>query len=186
MYWLYWIFAILAALILLHLIWLLGKRCSLVRKISRCSKITWKRNRFASIFCPNGRVDCVVETEERAIAVSILTTPFRRCRYHFISESCMQIIFGRRRMYLFNAQSRGAGVTTIDNVIEFVKYRLDFFGAPEGMAHYVLVHPAPLELSRVDGTCLQAVSNNDELYRGIKICGGSYFVEHVLSDQSAK
>jgi hypothetical protein len=80
-----WILLIPAALVTLKYLYLTIKRAALLCKIkgARPDALLFVRNPFLSVFVPSGKTDLIVKTNGKTYAVSILTTPFRRVRYHF-------------------------------------------------------------------------------------------------------
>lgn len=181
-----WILLILLALVLFKYITLICKRFILLHKLKRTrpEALICKRNRFRSVFIPDGKVDFIVKSGENEYAVSVITTPFRRVRYHFDRES-LQIVYERRAVNLTNHSSpRPRAATTIDNVFVLKKYKLKGdTDIPEQARRYVILHPAPKSVSAVSGTQVVTLSNNDPLCEGVRVCGLKYFVNNILGEE---
>lgn len=181
-----WILLILLALILFKFISLICKRLVLVCKLKRkhSEALIFKRNLLYSVFVPDGKADFVIRFGEKDYYVSVITTPFRRVRYHFDRES-LQIVYERRAVNLTNHSSpRPKAATTIDNVFILKKYKLSLLSdIPEQALGYVILHPAPKAVSAVSGNQVVSVDNNDLLCDGVKACGLKYFLNHVLGEE---
>lgn len=178
-----WILLIILSLIVIKFITLLFKRIVLLHKLKRMHSeaLICKRNRFYSVFIPDGKVDFVIKSGENEYAVSVITTPFRRVRYHFDGAS-LQIVFEKRAVNLTNFSSpRPQAATTIDDVFVLKKYKMKADSdLPPASNRYVILHPAPRSVSAVLSTQVVTLSNNDPLCDDVRVCGLKYFVNNVL------
>lgn len=178
-----WILAILLALIVIKFITLLFKRTVLLHKLKRThpEALILRRNRFRSVFFPDGKVDFVIKFRENEYAISVITTPFRRVRYHFDGDT-LQIVYAKRAVNLTNFSSpRPQAATTVDDVFVLKKYKMKGDSElPPASHRYVILHPAPRTVSAVSGTQVVALNNNDPLCEDVKVCGLKYFVDNVL------
>lgn len=182
-----WILLLLLISVIIKYVYLILKRLVLVFKLKRTQsvKLFFQRNLLKSVFAPDGKVDFIVNRNDKDYHVSVITTPFRRVRYHFDKET-LQIVFERRAVNLTNFSSpRPHAATTVDTAFVLKKYKL-FYSSdiPEKAARYIILHPAPKSVSAVSGTQLVAVDNNDLLYGSIKVCGLKYFLNNVISEQT--
>ena len=176
-----WILGIVAALIVLKYFYLIVKRVRLVGKIKkRADEVQFLRGRFRSVFLPDGKPDLTVRKGDTVYLVSVLTTPFRRVRYHFNNNERLELILERRGMFVLNPRAPGNNAS-IDRVFRIKKYKITFCDHPE-KTFYVIPYPAPrLSLTRAYGAQMTALGNGDILFGKIKICGLNYFLEEVLS-----
>lgn len=183
-----WIIAILLTLILLKFISLICKRLILLCKLKRKhpEALMYKRNLLYSVFVPDGKVDFVIRFSEKDYCVSVITTPFRRVRYHFDNET-LQIVYEKRAVNLTNhSRPRPHAATTVDDVFVLKKYKMDFGSdVSEASNRYVILHPAPKAVSAVSGTQVVSLSNNDPLCDTVKVCGLKYFVNNVLGGKES-
>lgn len=182
-----WIIAILLALILFKYVTLVFKRILLLHKLKRThpEAMMVKRNRFRSVFFPDGKVDLVIKKSGREYHVSVMTTPFRRVRYHFDHRS-LQIIRERRAVNLTNLNTpRPRAATTVDSVFVLKKYKLkEEADIPTEARRYVILHPAPKAVSAVRGTQVESLGNNDRLFDDVSVSGLSYFINDVLGSKA--
>lgn len=180
-----WILLIILSLIVIKFITLLFKRTVLLHKLKRThpEALIYKRNIFRSVFVPDGKVDLVIKSGENEYAVSVVTTPFRRVRYHFDHQT-LQIVYAKRAVNLTNFSSpRPQAATTIDDVFVLKKYKMKFDSDLSPALHrYLILHPAPRSVSAVSGTQVVSLGNNDPLCDDVKVCGLKYFVNNVLEE----
>lgn len=183
-----WILLIILALVILKYISLIFKRIVLLHKLKKThpEALILKRNRFRSVFIPDGKSDFVIKFHDKEYSVSVITTPFRRVRYHFDNET-LQIVYERRAVNLTNFSSvRPKAATTIDNVFVLKKYKLKWdSGISPQARRYVILHPAPKAVSAVSGTQVVSLSNNDLLRADVQVCGLKYFVNNVLEGEES-
>lgn len=176
-----WILGIIVALILLKYAYLMLKRMSLIRKIRKnADEIRFLRNRFRSVFKKDGKPDFVVKKGDRCISVSVLTTPFRKVRYHFDNNEKAEIYWERRGMFVMNPRAPGNNAS-IDRSFRIRKYRIHFDTGSD-TTHYVILHPAPMDITRTSGAHRDALGNNDILFENIRICGLKYFLKNILPE----
>ena len=176
-----WIFGIIAALILLRYAYLFCKRMALIRKIRKnADEIRFLRNRFRSVFRRDGKPDFTVKKGDRLITVSILTTPFRKVRYHFENNEKVEIYWERRGMFVMNPRAPGNNAS-IDRSFRIGKYKIRFDTEPDE-TRYVILHPAPMDITRTSGAHRETLGNNDILFGNTRVCGLKYFSENILSE----
>ena len=180
-----YILLILIALVFLIYIYLLIKRIIFIAKIkSKCGEnICFKRNIISSVLIPNGKTDIELSFNGVNFDICILTTPFRRVRYHFPNEEKMEIVVEKRGVFIPNRHS--ANIKTyaacVDRVYNLKKYNMNFdFDGPDGISKYVIVNPAPRFVSKVSGTQINILMDGDILFRNVHICGARYFLDKVL------
>lgn len=175
-----WILLILAAVICLVYLRLIAKRLILIMKIKAThpDSVEYVRSPFYSVFVPDGRTDIRLGYNGVRYDVSVLTTPFRKCRYHFVDNGIMEVIKGRKGMYIVNRQAPTAPTAQLDRVriVKRCKLHLD---DESGVNKIMLLHPAPMEISKVSGNGTESLGNNDSIYNGYKVCGLSFFEEYV-------
>lgn len=182
-----WIIGILLALCLLKYIYLVSKRIVLISGIRRKHPegIVFHRSRLRSVFCPNGKVDMTVKHRGKTYDISVITTPFRRVRYHFENDT-LEIVVERRGVYYRNYYNRPsqspAGV--VDSKFVLLKYKLkDMDSQTKASERYLILNPVPKFASAVVGTQMVSLENGDCIANNIKVCGATYFVDQVLSDE---
>ena len=175
-----WILGIVSCLIAIKYAFLLAKRIQLISKIKKhVDEIIFHRNRFRSVFFPDGKIDLTVKKEGKTYSIFILTTPFRRVRYHFINNEKLEIFMERRAVFVLNHRAPGNNAS-MDRVSRIKTYRISF-SENTNEDQYVIPHPAPRSLSRVDGAHLNTLGNGDVFYGKIRICGLRFFLDQVLS-----
>lgn len=176
-----WILGIIVALILLKYAYLLLKRMILIRKIRKnADEICFLRNRFRSVFKKDGKPDFTVKKGDRCISVSILTTPFRKVRYHFDNNEKIEIFWERRGAFVMNPRAPGNNAA-IDRSFRIRKYNIHFDTESDEI-HYVILHPAPADITCASGARRESLGNNDILFGNIRICGSKFFLENILSE----
>ena len=175
-----WILLIAVAVICLVYLRLIAKRLILIMKIKAThpDSMEYARSPFYSVFVPDGKTDIMLDYGGVRYDVSVLTTPFRKCRYHFADNGIMQIIKGRKGMYIVNRQAPTAPTAQLDRVrvVRNCKLHLD---GENSARKIMLLHPAPMEISQVSGNGVESLGNNDSIYNGYKVCGLSFFEEHI-------
>ena len=178
-----WISGLIVLLVLLKYFYLVSKRLLLLWKInSRIKKqngdIRYSRNPFVSVFKQDFGTDFTLVFQEKSLDVSVLTTPFRRVRYHFdLNNRLLELIVERRGVFLVNPRvPRPSGV--MDNVFTIWKYS-GAFEAHE-VPKYIILNPAPIAISKADGAALTALYNNDTLTADVHVCGLKWFIENIL------
>ncbi len=178
-----WILLIFAALILFKYLYLILKRLLLVYKIrkSHPKKLVFARNPLFSVLVPDGKTDLIVETSEKTYYISVMTTPFRRVRYHF-SEDRLEIIMERKAMHVTNLKSpRPNGGSFVNHVFSIKKYLLYLkCDTPDGAERYMILHPAPKSVSAISKTELVTIVNNDFVTEHVRACGLKYFLKDIL------
>ena len=176
-----WILLIPAALVTLKYLYLTIKRAVLLCKIKSThpDALLFVRNPFLSVFVPSGKTDLIVKTNGKTYAVSILTTPFRRVRYHFNNEK-LEIILERRAVYITN-QKRPLPTASLNTSFPIKKYSLSpQQSAADITAHYMILHPAPKSVSAVVGTQIVSIENDDVIFAHTQVCGLRFFLNTTL------
>ncbi|MBR2463977.1 MAG: hypothetical protein IKB41_00895 [Clostridia bacterium] len=183
-----WIFLIIVIIIVVKYIYLIVKRCHLIRKIRKQVKkqngsLRYYRNPFVSLFKHDCKADISLQFENRIIDVSVVTTPFRRVRYHFdVNNYLLELIIERRAIYVQSPSHPRPTATSssMDRVYTIRKYKIKLEDSDNGNQKFVILHPAPRSTSKADGVALTTLYNNDNLTQEIKVCGLKYFVENVF------
>ncbi len=178
-----WILALIAAVVCLKYIYLIIKRLRLIRKISKTSKklggnIRYCRNPLTSVFWCDGKNDITISFPNKTIDVSVLTTPFRRVRYHF-NNKLLELIVERRAVYLTNPKGRSRA-STVDRVYTIWRYKFEAGAVCNDNHKYVILNPTPISISKADGSTIAYLYNNDSLFNGVRVCGQKWFVENAL------
>lgn len=174
------------ALIVIIAIWLLFsliatviKRLSFFGKIGRiCKKRGFDcviRNRIRSIF-KREEADIEIDTSAKKYRIYVLTTVFKRTRYHF--EDGKVRLF--RNGIIFNFANRGGRSITKTtkmsaNLIEskFITFKNYEFPTPEKNEELILcVFPIPLMLTTVSGNQHAQLYNGDKLGSDVTIRSG--------------
>lgn len=189
-----YILSAIVAIILLRYVWLLIRRFAFIRKLraAGADDVKLKRPTVVSVLFPNGKEDIKLSKGGRTYSLTVITTPFRRVRYHFSDSERdgkkLEVIAERKAMYIVNKKNPG-GFASFDRATTIAKYSLNFDIKPNqnsdsgiGTAErYVILYPAPRAASLATNSHLILLGNGDELFDGIKICGLKYFIENVLS-----
>ena len=181
-----WILGIIVGIVVLRYAYLLIKRGILIRKINQKIKknsgsIQYCRNPFVSVFKHDGKTDFTISLPEKAVDISVVTTPLRRVRYHFdMNSKLLELIVERRAMYVVNHKVP-SGFSSMDRVYTIWKYKMDFQTEDSENQKYVILNPVPRSSSRAEGSKLEAIGNNDTLIGRIKICGLKWFVENITA-----
>lgn len=189
-----YILSAIVAIILLRYVWLLIRRFVFIRKLraAGADDVKLKRPTVVSVLFPNGKEDIKLSKGGRTYSLTVITTPFRRVRYHFSDSERdgkkLEVIAERKAMYIVNKKIPG-GFASFDRATTIAKYSLNFDIKPNqnsdsgiGTAErYVILYPAPRAASLATTSHLILLGNGDELFDGIKICGLKYFIENVLS-----
>ena len=181
-----WILIIIAAIVVLKSLYLLLKRFQLLGKIRRQVKkyngsMQYCRNPLTSIFRHDGKTDISLCIKGKMIDVSVLSTPFHRTRYHFdMNDKLLQLIFERRAVVVVSPKSYRPVPASYDHVFTIRKYKIDFESSVSDNPRYVILHPAPISITKADGPRFTAVYNNDDLIPGVKVCGLKWFIENIL------
>ena len=183
-----YIVGILLGLCLIKYIYLVLKRIAMISKIRRKKpdKIVFHRNRLRSVFFPDGKVDMTVKHCGKSYDVSVLTTPFRRVRYHFENDT-LEIVVERKSVYYrnyYNRPSSQSHAGTVDTKFVLLKYKLkDMDSQINASERYLILNPVPKFASAVVGTQMVSLDNGDCIANNIKVCGAGYFTDHVLGDE---
>lgn len=188
-----YILSAIVAIILLRYVWLLIRRFAFIRKLraAGADDVKLKRPTLVSVLFPNGKEDIKLSKGGRTYSLTVITTPFRRVRYHFSDSERdgkkLEVIAERKAMYIVNKKVP-RGFASFDRAATIAKYSLNFDIKPNqnsdsgtGTAErYVILYPAPRAASLATTSHLILLGNGDELFDGIKICGLKYFIENVL------
>lgn len=194
-----WILIAIVGLFLLFVLlrypYLILKRQSLVRKMKKnADQVFLCRNRFRSIFKKDGKPDLIVKKGGKRFSVFILSTPFRKIRYHFENNERFDLLWDRRgtrvsqpvRLYrssVYQYPITSSAAVSFDHSHRIRKYVFSFCPEP-GTIPFVIPHPAPKLMTRTSGPKFDELFNNDELFDGIRICGLKYFLSNVLPEGS--
>ena len=173
------------ALVLLFILKMILKRAVLLAKIKKAakksgSKVILQRNRFKSVFFHDLRTDFLLEKNGESFEVSILTTPFKRFRYHFTSPERLKIVMLKKGVFLTNPRTLNSAVA-IEGAFNFWRYKIAISPSetpPE--RRILLIHPSPRDLLVTTGTKIETPSNGEILYGAFMICFGKYFRENIL------
>ena len=188
----FYILSAIAAIILLRYVWLLIRRFAFIGKLKSVGidSIKLKRPTLVSVLFPNGKEDIELSKGGRTYSLTVITTPFRRVRYHFSDSEGdgkkLEVIAERKAMYIVNKNVPG-GFASLDRATTVAKYSLNFDidqnkdPGSDTAERYVILYPAPRTASLATTSHLILLGNGDELFDGIKICGLEYFIENVLS-----
>lgn len=162
---------------------LIIKRVLCLNKIKRAwnGEVIYCRSRLSSIFVHDCKPDLILKNQEREITVSILTTSFRKSRYHFASGKQLEIIVERTAAYITNPKNSRVGLATMDHVYTIKKYRinLDELSTHSAENKYLIMHPAPRVVSKVSGSTVEQLYDGDELVNGIRVVGLKGFLEKI-------
>ena len=173
---------ILLTIIVVTVLVLIIKRVLCLNKIKRAwnGEVVCCRSPLYSIFSHDGKIDILLKGQEE-YAVSILTTPFRKSRYHFASDKLLEIIIERTAVYLSNPKNSHAHLTTLDRVYRIKKYRIDLGELSTHSAEnkYIIVNPAPRAVSKVSGSTVVQLYDGDKLFNGIRVVGLKGFLKKI-------
>lgn len=89
----------------------------------------------------------------------------------------LEIIYERRGLFVANPKSRSS-VVQIDHPITLRKYKLKLENSDT--ESYVILHPAPISITKAKGSLFTPLHNNDVLFDNVKICGLKYFLDDVI------
>ena len=171
------ILAFLALLLFLRYCILICKRLSLLHRLQKLSvhPISFARGRLFSVFRTDGRQDLTLRIGKESHSISLITTPFRRVRYHF-SPTHLELYYERA------STVTGRWVLKEYNRRSYVLRRCPL-SPPEATrgedARVYIIHPAPRLLSMVVGNKQIPLSNGDFLYGGIIACGARWYMENA-------
>lgn len=70
-----------------------------------------------------------------------------------------------------------------DRVFTLRKYKFDLTASVDENQKYVILNPAPISVSKVDGAALTVLYDNDALIPGVKVCGLKWFIENVFDGE---
>lgn len=180
-----WILFVTAIIVFSKYLYLIIKRFHLLGRIRKQLKkqngsMQYCRNPMISVFKHDGKADISLQLQEKTIDISVITTPFRRVRYHFdINNKILELVIARRSVYIVNPRvPRPSAV--MDRVYTIRKYKIEFESPDNQNPKYVILHPAPISVSKADGATLTVLYNNDSLTSGVKVCGLKWFVENLF------
>ncbi len=174
---------IVLTVIVVTLLVLIIKRVSCLNKIKRAwnGEVAYCRSPLSSIFLHDCKPDLILKNQEKEITVSILTTPFRKSRYHFASGKQLEIIIERTAAYITNPKNTRVGLATMDHVYTIKKYRVDLdkLATSATSDKYIIVHPASKVVSKVSGSQIEIVYNDEVLLSDIRVVGLKHFLEKI-------
>lgn len=184
---LFFILLIILALIVLYygfcFLFLFWKRARMIFKLEKeADEVTLCRGRFYSVLHKDGKPDLIVKKGDRTYALSILSTPFTRFRYHFDKNEQLSLYWERNGAFIGN-RPKPRSFTEFDRSLPVRKYRITYAEVPDAQT-YVIAYPAPVYVTRSDGEEPTPLYNNDVLYDHIRIAGLKYFLHEILSDQA--
>lgn len=172
---------IIAVLLLFSFIATVIKRLSFFGKIGRiCKKRGFDcviRNRIRSIF-KREEADIEIDTGAKKYRIYVLTTVFKRTRYHF--EDGKVRLFRNGLIFNFtnramgrNIGNRGSKMSATISESKFISFKNYEFQAPEKNEELILcVFPIPLMLTVTDGNKLSQLYNGDKLTTDVTIRSG--------------
>ena len=146
----------IVTILLLRYVWLLIRRFAFIRKLraAGADDVKLKRPTLVSVLFPNGKEDIKLSKGGRTYSLTVITTPFRRVRYHFSDSERdgkkLEVIAERKAMYIVNKKVP-RGFASFDRAATIAKYSLNFDIKPNqnsdsgtGTAErYVILYPAP-------------------------------------------
>ena len=163
---------------------LFWNRARLVRKLEKkADEVTLCRGRFYSLFHIDGKPDLIVRKGERTYALSILSTPFSRFRYHFEKNERLSLYWEHSGAFLDN-RPKPRSFKEFDRSLAVLKYRISYAEAPDAQT-YVIPSPAPVFVTRSSGDGTDALYNDDVLFDQIRIAGSKYFLQEILSEEGS-
>lgn len=146
------------------------------------AEITYSRNPLWSVFRHDGKPDIILKQGEEIFSISVLTTPYRKVRYHFSNNEKLEIVIERRGTYVMNPRAYGNNAS-MDRVYTFRKYKIKYDVGQDHCQKYVILHPSPRSVSKAQGSTLVALGNDDLLFHSIKICGLRYFLDNIIENK---
>ena len=181
-----WLLILIAVIVALKYLYLLLKRFQLLGKIGRQIKthngtMQYCRNPLTSIFRHDGKTDISLCVGDKKIDVSVMTTPFHRTRYHFdMNDKRLDLFLERRAVVVLRPMQRSPQPASYDHIFTIRKYKIDIESSIGDNQKYVILHPAPISITKADGPKFTEMYNNDDLVPGVKVCGLKWFVENIL------
>ena len=121
----------IVTIILLRYVWLLIRRFAFIRKLraAGADDVKLKRPALVSVLFPNGKEDIKLSKGGRTYSLTVITTPFRRVRYHFSDSEGdgkkLEVIAERKAMYIVNKKVP-RGFASFDRAATIAKYSLNF------------------------------------------------------------
>lgn len=187
-----WILAAVAALWVLKCLFLISKRLVLLFKINKTVKesygsLAYLKRPFCSVFFHDSKPDFCIRLKNKKVLVTIITTPFRRIRYHFNQNEALELVHERRGTFVTNARCANP-TASMDRSRIIRKYPIVFSAEQEikDEERYVILHPAPRSVTKADGASLVPLHDNDILFENTRICGLQYFLSHIINDAPHK
>ena len=187
-----WILAAVAALWVLKCLFLILKRLVLLFKTNKIVKanygsLEYLKHPLYSVFSHNSKPDFYIRLKNKKVLVTIITTPFRRIRYHFNQNEALELVHERRGTFVTNARCANPTVK-IDRSRIIRKYPIVFSAEQEikDEERYVVLHPAPRSVTKADGSNLVSLHDNDILFENTRICGLQYFLSDIINDAPHK
>ena len=105
-------------------------------------------------------------------------------RYHFnLNHKLLELIVERRAVVVSAPRSPRPGASAYDRVFTLRKYKFDLTASVDENQKYVILNPAPISVSKVDGAALTVLYDNDALIPGVKVCGLKWFIENVFDGE---
>jgi len=173
--------AIIAFLLLCSFIATVIKRLSFFGKIERiCKKRGFDcvtRNRIRSIF-KREEADIEIDTGLKKYRIFVLTTVFKRTRYHF--EDGKVRLFRKGIVFNFANRTMGRNIGNLSSKMsvgmienKFITFKNYEFPTPEKNEELILcVFPIPLMLTVVEGNQHSQLYNGDKLTPNVTIRSG--------------
>lgn len=182
-----WILLIFLFLLVLKYIGLILGRVFFLQKLKKKVKahkgsIRYSRNILASAFVPDGKTDFLLSYQDKQYTISLLSTPFRRTRYHFNNNKLLELIVEGRGTFVVNKKAIYNPAALVDIRFCLLKYKINFDNSePENeVEKYVILKPSPLAISKADNTGFTYLYNNDVLFDKTRICTSKYFLNNLI------
>ena len=180
-----WIVCGILALWMLKYIFLISKRLILLSKIKKHAKenyckLQYMRHPLYSVFRHDAQPDLCIHLKDKTVFVTVITTPFRRIRYHFIQNETLELVHERRGTFMTNPR-RPNPTATVDRRYVIRRYPMVFSNEasdPHAL-HYVILHPAPYSATKAEGSQIQLLHDNDVLFGNVRVCGLRYFLKNL-------
>ena len=183
-----WIPGILLAIFLFIYLRLMLKRIRLLTKLKRIDgcNIEYLRFPLRSVFIHDGAPDLLISVGGRRFAISIFTTRFHRVRYHFMQNEGVDIMMARKPIWMLGTKYIARSNLFIQTSFKIRRktYKTNFdFSKFHHQEAYVLLHPAPIEISKVEGSRILPAGNNDIIFDNVRISGLSYFIHQIIKKE---
>ncbi len=105
------------------------------------------------------------------------------CFFLNLNHKLLELIVERRAVVVSAPRSPRPGASAYDRVFTLRKYKFDLTASVDENQKYVILNPAPISVSKVDGAALTVLYDNDALIPGVKVCGLKWFIENVFDGE---